>query len=107
MKASGIVFDALGDPMRRTILEKLRKRPLAVGNIAKGLPVSRPAVSQHIKVLERARLICIDHQGTKSICRIDFEGMLAVRNYLDQFWGDALAAFKVVAEKTEKSKKKL
>ncbi|MDB4922092.1 helix-turn-helix transcriptional regulator [Mucilaginibacter sp.] len=95
-------FNALGDPTRRLIFEKLRDRPLAVVDIADGLPVSRPAVSQHLKVLREAKLISIHQHGTKNICQIDREGVLAMRNYLDKFWDKALAAFKSTAEKTEK-----
>jgi DNA-binding transcriptional ArsR family regulator len=97
-----IAFNALGDPMRRAIFEKLRVSPLAVVDIADGLPVSRPAVSQHLKVLREAKLISIHQNGTKNIYQIDKEGILAMRNYLDKFWDDALAAFKLIAEKEQK-----
>jgi DNA-binding transcriptional ArsR family regulator len=95
-------FNALGDPTRRAIFEKLRASPLAVVDIADGLPVSRPAVSQHLKVLREAKLISMHQHGTKNICQIDKEGVLAMRNYLDKFWDEALAAFKSTAEKMEK-----
>ncbi len=91
-------FNALGDPTRRAIFEKLRNNPLPVGDIAEGLPVSRPAVSQHLKVLKEARLITISRKGTRSFCQIDPQGVIAMRFYLDQFWDTALAAFKDVAE---------
>ena len=94
-------FNALGDPTRRAIFEKLRASPLAVVDIADGLPVSRPAVSQHLKVLREAKLISMHQHGTKNICQIDKEGVLAMRNYLDKFWDEALAAFKSTAEKME------
>lgn len=94
-------FNALGDPTRRAIFEKLRDRPLAVVDIADGLPVSRPAVSQHLKVLKDARLINISTRGTKNIYEINREGIIAMRNYLDQFWDEALAKFKALAEQTE------
>ena len=100
-------FNALGDTTRRTIFEKLRERPLAVVEIAAGLKVSRPAVSQHIKVLQEAKLIRIHKKGTKSICQIDKDGIIAMRFYLDQFWSEALAAFKTIAEETEKQNNKL
>jgi DNA-binding transcriptional ArsR family regulator len=100
-------FNALGDPTRRIIFEKLQAGPLAVVDIAHGLTVSRPAVSQHLKVLREAKLISIHQQGTKSICQIDGDGLLAIRNYLDKFWDNALTAFKLIAEQTEKNKKKL
>jgi DNA-binding transcriptional ArsR family regulator len=92
-------FNALGDPTRRAIFEKLRDRPLAVVDIANGLPVSRPAVSQHLKVLKEARLITINRKGTKNFCQVDPDGVIAMRFYLDQFWDTALAAFKLTAEK--------
>jgi DNA-binding transcriptional ArsR family regulator len=92
-------FNALGDPSRRAIFEKLRDRPLAVVDIADGLPISRPAVSQHLKVLKEARLITINRKGTKNFCQVDPDGVIAMRFYLDQFWDTALAAFKLTAEK--------
>lgn len=96
-------FNALGDPTRRAIFEKLRTSPLAVVDIACGLPVSRPAVSQHLKVLRDAKLISINQQGTKNIYQVNREGILAMRNYLDKFWDEALAAFKLIAEQEEKN----
>ena len=92
MSACEKAFNALGDPTRRIIFEKLRDRPLAVVDIADGLAVSRPAVSQHLKVLREAKLISIHRQGTRSICQVDREGIISMRQYLDQFWDDALAA---------------
>jgi DNA-binding transcriptional ArsR family regulator len=102
MTSSAKAFNALGDPTRRVIFEKLRVCPLAVVDIAAGLPVSRPAVSQHLKVLREAKLISIRQQGTKNIYQIDQQGVLAMRNYLDHFWDTALAAFKLTAEKSKK-----
>lgn len=96
-------FNALGDPTRRVIFEKLRDRPLAVVDIADGLPVSRPAVSQHIKVLKEARLIRIQRKGTRNFCEIDPDGIIAMRFYLDQFWDNALTAFKQAAEQHQKN----
>ena len=101
---SDAAFNALGDPTRRAIFEKLQDRPLAVVDIADGLPVSRPAVSQHLKVLKEAKLISLKTVGNKNIYELNREGILAMRNYLDKFWDDALAHFKVLAEKTEKEK---
>ena len=95
-------FNALGDPMRRAIFEKLRARPLAVVDIADGLPVSRPAVSQHVKVLKDARLIRIQRRGTRNFCEIDPDGVIAMRFYLDRFWDGALTTFKQAAEQQEK-----
>lgn len=100
-----LAFNALGDPTRRAIFEKLQHGPLSVVHIAEGLTVSRPAVSQHVKVLKEARLIKITQQGTRSICAINQDGIIAMRNYLDQFWDKALENFKALAEKTEKENK--
>jgi len=105
IKNHDAVLNALGDPTRRVIFEKLRNNPLPVGDIADGLPVSRPAVSQHLKVLKEARLITINRKGTRSFCQIDPEGVIALRFYLDQFWDTALTAFKDLAEQ-EHSKNK-
>jgi len=98
-------FNALGDPTRRAIFEKLQDRPLAVVDIADGLPISRPAVSQHLKVLKEARLINLRTVGNNNIYELNREGIIAMRNYLDKFWDDALANFKALAEQTEKDKK--
>jgi len=92
-------FVALADPTRRTVFERLRKGPRAVGDIAEGLPVSRPAVSQHLKVLKEARLVTAYRDGTRQFYAIDTRGLTALRDYLDGFWGDALHAFKTHAEK--------
>ncbi|AYL96482.1 ArsR/SmtB family transcription factor [Mucilaginibacter celer] len=104
LKLSDLSFNALGDPTRRKIFEKLQNGPLTVVHIAADMTVSRPAVSQHLKVLKEARLIQITRQGTRSVCEIDREGILAMRNYLDQFWDEALANFKKLAEADEQSK---
>ena len=105
MKAHELAFDALGDPTRRFIFQKLRDGPLAVVDIASGLKVSRPAVSQHLKVLREAKLISLQSYGTKNIYKVDQKGVLAMRTYLDTFWEDALGSFKKLAEQTEKSKR--
>ena len=91
-------FIALADPTRRSVFERLRRGPRAVGDIAEGLPVSRPAVSQHLKVLKEARLVTSYRDGTRQFYAIDTQGLADVRAYLDSFWGDALSAFKVFAE---------
>ncbi|HTI60798.1 metalloregulator ArsR/SmtB family transcription factor [Mucilaginibacter sp.] len=106
MSASERAFNALGDPTRRAIFEKLRHRPLAVVDIADGLPVSRPAVSQHLKVLREAKLINIKTSGAKNFYEVDREGILVMREYLDKFWDEALANFKRIAENTEKENNK-
>ena len=102
---SNLAFNALGDPTRRAIFEKLQDRPLAVVDIANGLPISRPAVSQHLKVLKEAKLIALKTVGNKNIYELNRDGIIAMRNYLDKFWDDALSNFKALAEQTEKEKK--
>jgi DNA-binding transcriptional ArsR family regulator len=96
-------MDALGDPTRRAIFERLRARPLSVGEIAEGLPVSRPAVSQHLRVLKEAGLVTERRNGTRRLYRLDPDGVGELRDYFDDFWTDALAAFKAEAE-TERRK---
>lgn len=105
MSTSEHAFNALGDPTRRAIFEKLHDRPLAVVAIANGLPISRPAVSQHLKVLKEAKLISLKTEGNKNIYELNREGILAMRDYLDKFWDDALANFKALAEVDENDKK--
>lgn len=95
-------FDALGDPTRRMIFERLAGGPLSVVHIAEGLRVSRPAVSQHLKVLREAKLIAMTREGTRSIYRVDEEGIQALRAYLDGFRSRAMENFKQVAEQTQK-----
>src|SRR5437773_1091293 len=92
-------MDALGDPTRRAIYEQLRRGPRAVGEIAGELPVSRPAVSQHLRVLKEARLVTERRDGTRRLYRLDPDGLGELRDYFDQFWTDALAAFKAEAER--------
>ena len=84
---------AVADPTRRLLLERLVRGPLPVGRLAAGLPVSRPAVSQHLKVLKEAGLVIDQAEGTKRIYRIDPNGLGLIRRWLDQFWDEALAAF--------------
>ena len=90
---------ALADPTRRAIFERLADRPCAVGELARGVPVSRPAVSQHLQILKSAGLVSDRRDGTKRVYAIDPAGLGAIRAWLDQFWGQALAAFKAEAEK--------
>jgi DNA-binding transcriptional ArsR family regulator len=92
-------MDALGDPTRRAIFERLRAKPLSVGEIADGLPVSRPAVSQHLRVLKEAGLVTERRNGTRRLYRLDPDGVGELRDYFDDFWTDALAAFKAEAER--------
>jgi DNA-binding transcriptional ArsR family regulator len=90
---------AIADPTRRQVFERLASGPRPVGELARGLPVSRPAVSQHLKVLKDAGLVADRAEGTRRVYEIDPHGLGALRAWLDQFWGDALAAFKAEAEK--------
>ena len=94
-------LDALGDPTRRAIFELLGKGPRAVGDIAGRLPVSRPAVSQHLKVLKDAGLVVDKPDGTRRLYQLNPTGVAELRNYFDRFWNNALAAFKAAAEREE------
>jgi DNA-binding transcriptional ArsR family regulator len=87
------VFTALADPTRRHIFEALREQPKTVGELAARQPVSRPAVSQHLKVLEAARLVSVEPQGNRRLYSIRREGLEDVRKYLDGFWSDVLFAY--------------
>lgn len=89
---------ALGDPTRRIIFERLAKRPRAVGELARGLPISRPAVSQHLAVLKAAGLVTDRADGARRLYRVDVAGVDAIRAWLDQFWDRTLDAFKAEAE---------
>jgi DNA-binding transcriptional ArsR family regulator len=95
-------MDALGDPTRRAILEQLLKGPLAVGELAQSFPVSRPAISQHLKILKDARLVTDRPVGTRRLYQVDPEGIEALRRYFDRFWTEALAAFRRAAEESSK-----
>jgi DNA-binding transcriptional ArsR family regulator len=95
-------FSALYDPTRRAVFERLRSGPQAVGEIARGLPVTRPAVSQHLKVLKEAGLVADHSEGTRRIYHIDPNGLGAIRAWVDQFWDSALAAFAAEVERTAK-----
>lgn len=94
-------LDALGSPIRRTIVELLSERPRAVGELASQLPVSRPAVSKHLRLLENAGLIAHEPIGTRNIYRLEAEGFEAARRWLDKFWTEALGRFRLVAENIE------
>jgi DNA-binding transcriptional ArsR family regulator len=93
---------ALGDPTRRAIFERLADRPRAVGELASELPVSRPAVSQHLKVLKAVGLVVDQPIGTRRIYRLDPDGLRDLRAYLDHFWDQALAGFKTAVEQRAK-----
>jgi DNA-binding transcriptional ArsR family regulator len=97
-----IALAALADPTRRRVFERLRTGPHAVGEIARGMPVSRPAVSQHLKVLKDAGLVADRPEGTRRVYYIDPAGIGALRKWLDQFWDEALAAFQAEVERTAK-----
>jgi DNA-binding transcriptional ArsR family regulator len=91
---------ALGDPTRLAIFESLVDRPQAVGELARTLPVSRPAVSQHLKVLKLARLVVDEPVGTRRVYRVDPDGLAALRGQLEGFWSKALATYKKVVEQS-------
>jgi predicted ArsR family transcriptional regulator len=95
---SGVVLDALGHQTRRDILALLRAEPLPVGDIASRLPISRPAVSKHLRILERAGLVQHTAHGTQNIFRLRQSGFSAARMYLESFWDEALVRFRQVAE---------
>ncbi len=102
-------LSALADPTRRQVFERLKSGPRSVGAIARGMPVSRPAVSQHLKVLKEAGLVADQPEGTRRVYYIDPNGLGALRAWLDQFWDTALAAFQAevevgVKDRKEKSK---
>ena len=96
-------MDALGDPTRRRIFERLRDGPCAVGELASELPVSRPAVSQHLRVLREAGLVADRKVGTRRLYELSPEGLVALRGWFDTFWSDALARFKAAAERERRS----
>jgi DNA-binding transcriptional ArsR family regulator len=97
--ASLVGFAALADPTRRRVFERLARKSLSVGELAAMVPVSRPAVSQHLKVLKAAGLVTDERDGTRRVYRVDPRGIEAMRTYLDRFWDRALAAFKAAVEK--------
>jgi len=96
-----VALNALADPTRRAIFERVGAAPGAVGEITAGLPVSRPAVSQHLKVLKEAGLVTDTPDGTRRVYRLDPRGLGALRDWLDLFWGDQLSAFKDFADQQE------
>jgi DNA-binding transcriptional ArsR family regulator len=90
----GTAFTALGDPTRRAIFEQLRGGPRSVGELAGSLPVSRPAVSQHLRVLREAGLVADRKEGTRRLYRVAPQGVAELRDYLNEFWDEVLAEFK-------------
>jgi len=100
------VLDALGDPTRRRVFKRLRGGRRSVREIADGLDVTRPAVSQHLKVLKAAGLVIARAEGTRRLYAVDARGIQAVRNWLDGFWDETLVAFKEAAEREAASERK-
>jgi DNA-binding transcriptional ArsR family regulator len=92
-------LDALGDATRRAILARLAAGPLAVGELSAHFPMSRPAISQHLRVLKDARLVTHTAVGTRRVYAVDREGINELRRYFDQFWGSALSSFKSRVER--------
>ena len=95
-------FSALADPTRRSIFEHLATGPRAVGELAKEFPVSRPAVSQHLRILKAAGLVVDEAAGARRLYRLDPDGIAGLRDYLDSFWKRSLTAFKAAAEQRHK-----
>ena len=91
-------MDALGDPTRRAIVERLLRGPTAVGEIARDFPISRPAISQHLRILKRANLVVDRAVGNRRLYEVDPAGVEALRAYFERFWNHTLAAFKLAAE---------
>ncbi|HXF30915.1 MAG TPA: metalloregulator ArsR/SmtB family transcription factor [Solirubrobacterales bacterium] len=94
-------IEALADPTRRRVFERLAEGPASVGEIAARLPVTRPAVSQHLRTLKEAGLIGVDKVGTRNIYKIEPDGLAELRDYLDRFWQSSLATFKRAVEDEE------
>ena len=99
-------LDALGDPTRRAILDTLRRGPRPVGELAARLPVSRPAVSQHLKILKEAGLVTDRQNGTRRVYQINPDGLAGLRAYLDAYWGAALSNLKAVAESDHRKRRR-
>jgi DNA-binding transcriptional ArsR family regulator len=102
--AYGNALAVLADPTRRQVFERLRSGPRPVNMLAQGLPVSRPAVSQHLKVLKEAGLVEERSEGVRRIYSLRREGLRELREWLDSFWGDALDAFKLEAERSHRTR---
>jgi DNA-binding transcriptional ArsR family regulator len=100
------VLDALGDPTRRRVFKRLRAGARSVGEIAEGMDVSRPAVSQHLAVLKAARLVTHRAEGTRRLYAVDLRGIETIRDWLDGFWDNTLAAFKAAAEREATKERK-
>ena len=104
--AYGTALAVLADPTRRAVFERLRRGPRPVNLVAAGLPVSRPAVSQHLKILKEAGLGEERSEGVRRLYSLRREGLMELREWLDSFWGDALDAFKLEAERSYRLKKR-
>jgi DNA-binding transcriptional ArsR family regulator len=98
VSTNGHPLDALGDPTRRLVFELLREGPRSVGELAADVPVSRPAVSQHLRVLEDAGLVSHRREGTRHLYELEGSGVAELRAWVDDFWSEALARFKAAAE---------
>ena len=104
--AYGTALAALADPTRRAVFERLRAGPASVGDIAADLPVSRPAVSQHLKVLKEAGLVSDEAHGVRRLYGIDTTGLAELRAWLDRFWDEALHAYKAEVERSPQPRKR-
>jgi DNA-binding transcriptional ArsR family regulator len=98
------VLAALADPTRRAILERLREQPASVGRIADTMPVSRPAVSQHLRVLKQAGLVSERAEGTRRVYRVEPRGLVELKRYLETLWDDVLESFRAEAERQEEER---
>lgn len=98
---------AIADPTRQAMLQRLRKRPMTVGELAEGLPVTRPAVSQHLKILRQARLVMERREGTRHYFNLNPAALLELRAYIDRMWEDALGAFSRYVVEQKRRRKKL
>jgi len=104
--AYGSALAALADPTRRAVFERLRSGAASVGEIAADLPVSRPAVSQHLKILKEAGLVRDEAQGARRVYELDANGLAELRAWLDSFWDHALAAYKAEVERTPQPRRR-
>ena len=99
-----VIFDGLGNPTRRTIVRMLQPGPQSVGQIADKLPISRPAVSKHLRLLERAHLVTHTSVGNRNMFQLQHKGFEEAKDWLEQFWAEALSRFAVFAENTDRKK---
>ena len=99
-------LEVLGDPTRQVLIERLRGGPLPVGKLAAGLPISRPAVSKHLRVMKEARVVRMTEEGTRNFYELDLQTLDEVRRYLESFWDTSLKRFKTAAEASYEARKK-